>query len=347
MSTWKGISHARMTRSMSGLSGAEYKVLGTVRRLIPDGMRRKISHEEIAEKAKVSEGTVSRALRKFDGIYLHRYFLGRGRGRGYEIEMLPPPEQRSSMPQKGSPTDLSHDSLSLSVATPQTPPEKGSPTDLSILLDHAHEQHQQHAAEKQTELDPETIAELRQANAHPKVIAKIAAITPTLTPAMVRENIAQGRLREIDGSARDGIALTFGVLAVGQTVAPPKPRSELATPERPPAPTRRRQQTAHPEPINPDAYRDKPGWSVGDDPPPELPPDADDDNVFAVARRLAPAAEGQDLVVLCQRLLDGDSPDQALATMHARSERRQAALRAPRDHRELARAARVLGGRVT
>lgn len=85
--------YARMTRSMQGLSGAEFKVLAALRRLIPDGEQRKMSNAEIAAAARVGEGTVSTAMPVLEqGHFLKRHFLGRGRGRGYRIEMLTPPD---------------------------------------------------------------------------------------------------------------------------------------------------------------------------------------------------------------------------------------------------------------
>lgn len=159
MNTWKGVSHARMTRSMSALRGGEYKVLAAVRRLIPDGERRKFSQADIAKRARVSEGTVSEAMKALDGAYLRRHFLGRGRGRGYEIEVLPPPEQQLPLPfeapRKGSESDPYDRSFSSGIPTPQTPPNKGSDSDPSIFLDHAHEQ--QHAgADALTEPQPDS-----------------------------------------------------------------------------------------------------------------------------------------------------------------------------------------------
>jgi biotin operon repressor len=94
MSTWQGISHTRLTRSTESLPPAAYKVLGVLRRVIPDGQRRKMSQADIARRAKISRSTVAEAMRSLDGIYLARHYLGLGRGKGYEIEMLPLPELR-------------------------------------------------------------------------------------------------------------------------------------------------------------------------------------------------------------------------------------------------------------
>jgi hypothetical protein len=89
------ISYSRMTRSMEqSLSASEFKILAVLRRLIPDGRRRKLSNAIIARHACVSEGTVSIAIRAMDGVFLVRHALGDGRGGGFAIEMLPPPELR-------------------------------------------------------------------------------------------------------------------------------------------------------------------------------------------------------------------------------------------------------------
>lgn len=246
MSTWKGISHARMTRSMHALRGGEYKVLAAIRRLIPDGERRKISQLDIADRAGVSEGTVSAAMRSLDGAYIKRHYLGRGRGRGYEIEVLPPPEQRAgqpvSAPAKGSNSELSQRSFFSGIEEPQTPPEKTSDRDPSILMSHAHEQQQQPGghAEPADEarsgqaaqgLAPETIAALQGRKAHAKTIANIAARFPGLRPAQVEAAylIVEERSRRRPVDTVEG--LLFSILADGQMPTAPRPR-----PDPPPEP---------------------------------------------------------------------------------------------------------------
>lgn len=231
MSTWKGVSHARMTRSMSALRGGEYKVLAAVRRLIPDGARRKISQAEIAARAGVSEGTVSAAMRRLDGAYLTRHLLGRGRGAGYEIELLPPPEQAAaaglSTPPKGSNSDPCNRSFSDGVPTPQAPPEKGSDSDPSLFLDHAHEQQQQPGAQPQADnqeeapaLAAETIAALQAANAHPKLIQRVAEHNPGCTPADVARALAAAGVKP---NAHTPPGLALEALARRQEVVPPRP----------------------------------------------------------------------------------------------------------------------------
>jgi hypothetical protein len=72
------------------LSLSEFKVLAVLRRIIPDGKRRKISQANIARRAVVSESTVSRAVTAMHGVFLFRHPTDEGAG--YEIEILPPPE---------------------------------------------------------------------------------------------------------------------------------------------------------------------------------------------------------------------------------------------------------------
>jgi hypothetical protein len=84
-----------MTRSMEqSLSASEFKILAVLRRLIPDGRRRKLSNETIARHARVSEGTVSTAIRAMDGVFLVRHALGDGAHSGFAIEIVLPPELR-------------------------------------------------------------------------------------------------------------------------------------------------------------------------------------------------------------------------------------------------------------
>lgn len=246
MSTWKGISHARMTRSMQGLRGGEYKVLAAVRRLIPDGQRRKLSQALIARKAAVSEGTVSAAMKQLDGLYLKRHYLGRGRGNGYEIEMLPPTEQQLALPleapAKGSNSDPSDRSFLSGVPEPQTPPQKGSDSDPSLFYDHAHEQQQRGGPESEVadssdppQLAPETIAALKAANAHEKLIARVARDNPACTPADVAAELAAAELKAATGYSHTPPGLALEALARRQTVVPPRASSgEAAAPAKKP-----------------------------------------------------------------------------------------------------------------
>lgn len=247
MSTWKGVSHARMTRSMHTLRGGEFKVLAAIRRLIPDGERRKLSQAEIAAKAKVSEGTVSAAMKTLNDVYLKRHFLGRGRGKGYEIEMLPPPEQQLPLPldtpRKGSDHDLFDRTFSDGSGTPQTPPQKSSESDPFIFLDHAHEQQQQRggvstaADAVQTrpagQLASETIAALVAAGAHPKLIQRVATANPGCTPADVAAALAAATIKP---NAHTPPGLALECLASNQAVVLPRPRLEPSPPEEVPKP---------------------------------------------------------------------------------------------------------------
>lgn len=241
MSTWHGISHGRTTRAMErSLLPAEFKVVATLRRLIPDGQRRRLPQALIAQRAKVSEGTVSRTMRKVEGIFFRRHFLGKGRGGGYEIEALPPAEQLQlppSAPDKGSLTDPSLETFGHGVAAQQTPAEKGSVRDPSTFLHHAHEQQQQNGAsiqedgrEDSGQLAPETVAALEAANAHPKVIARIAAANPGCTPADVAAALAAAQLKP---NAHTPPGLALEALARHQAVVPPREQAPAAEPKPP------------------------------------------------------------------------------------------------------------------
>ena len=260
MSTWRGVSHARMTRSMSALRGGEYKVLAAVRRLIPDGQKRKLSQAEIAERANVSEGTVSAAMRRLDGAYIRRHWIGKGRGAGYEIEVLPPPEQQVAeglgTPAKGSISDPCNRYLSDSSPTPQTPPEKGSDSDPSLFMSHAHEQQQQTGmllpetdTGHERQLSAETVTALRAANAHPKLIERVARHNPECTPADVARALAAAGEKPTSHTP-PGLALE--ALARRQEVIPPRPPVESPPPrEKQP----RGRKTAPGEVIDPTAAR--------------------------------------------------------------------------------------------
>lgn len=322
MSTWKGINHSRMTPTMErALRPVEFKVLHVVRRMIPDGQRRKLSQAEIAKRAKVSEGTVSRAMRALaEGKFIKRYFLGKGRGNGYELEVLPPREQLQlplPAPEKTSPGDPSEESFSSGVTEPQTPPEKGSPQDRSILMSHAHEQQQRGGALEQTsetdqgagQLAPETIEALLERGVSEKTLADIAARNPGYTPADVAAVFGDAHEKP---NAHTPPGLAFWALATGQKIY--VPRATADAPERPARGKLRRddnrpmtaeeaeayfkaaaaRQAAERDAERPappvEPYRGEPPSS-----PPSSPPPPNSDPAFDPAlrgsRRLGPAAE--------------------------------------------------------
>jgi len=238
MSTWTGTSHARMTRSMRSLPGGTYKVLATLRRLIPDGARRKVSHDMISRVAQVSESTVSAAMDKLDGAFIIRHYLGKGRGNGYEIEMLPPPEQRPVASRKGSISDPSQRSFFSGITMPQEAENKGSDIDPSIIYDQDHKQQQQRASQFTQSctinasdqgvptLPEATLTALTAAGAHPKLIRRIAAAKPACTPEDVAAALA-------DATAKPGVhtppGLALECLAQNQLVV--APRAVSAAPE--------------------------------------------------------------------------------------------------------------------
>jgi hypothetical protein len=330
MSTWQGISHARMTRSMQALPGGAHKVLTTLRRLIPDGARRKISQAEIARRACVSEGTVSSAMHHLDGPYLVRHSLGRGRGRGYEIELLPPPEQRPpvalSTPSKGSISDPCDRSLTEGSPTPPEASPKGSEIDPSIFSLHAHEQQQQQTAapfpeadratgqdEQAAQLAPATVNALQAAGAHPKLIARVAANNPTATPADVATALAMATAKP---NAHTPPGLALECLALRQQVVVPRPREE-------PAP---RAATAAPPRQPPRPPAAPPATEEPDD-----PDDPDDESPLGLARRaLPPDAPTLNLVFVAQRINAGATPAAAVADLEADLTRRGLLLSPPR-----------------
>jgi hypothetical protein len=232
-----------MTRSMDGLYGCEYKVLATIRRLIPDGQRRKVSQADIARRANVSPSTVSETVRKIDRVFIRLHFVGKGRGGGYEIEVISPigplPTEPSA-PKKPSLSEDCNRSFSSGVATPQTPEEKTSLSDHSIFLDHAHEQQQTAAPStgagsdesgQADQLAPETITALAEAGAHPKLIQRVAAANPGCSPADVAAALAGAHAKP---TAHTPPGLALECLANRQPVitprliAPPRPRGRAA-----------------------------------------------------------------------------------------------------------------------
>jgi hypothetical protein len=360
-----------MTRSMQAMPGGAHKVLTTLRRLIPDGARRKIPQNEIAKKACVSEGTVSSAMRLLDGPYLIRHPLGRGRGRGYEIELLPPPEQRPpaalSTPQKGSISDPCDRSFSSGVPTPQEAAQKGSEIEPSTFSLHAHEQQQQTATppdatnepEPAAQLAPETIAALKAANADAKVIARVAANFPACTPDDVAQALARAPQKP-NSYLPPGLALHC--LSYGQEIALPRQTVSGG------------KQRAAVKAIDVSNYRSDPLYTVGDADEPseaELLTDLDEALRDEEAADLPPAAPpasspspaapppGQDLAALIAEalaLLDDAPPDtveRGRISYLIRQERRSPAqaadtLRAERERRSRpknrAQARRLTGG---
>lgn len=278
MSTWTGTSHARMTRSMRSLPGGTYKVLATLRRLIPDGARRKVSHDMISRVAQVSESTVSAAMDKLDGAFIIRHYLGKGRGNGYEIEMLPPPEQRPVTPRKGSISDPSQRSFFSGITMPQEAENKGSDIDPSIIYDQDHKQQQQRASQfTQTctinasdqgvpTLPEATLTALTAAGAHPKLIRRIAEAKPACTPEDVAAALASA-------TAKPGVhtppGLALECLAQNQLVI--APRAVSAAPEG--QPRRRRNDDDR---VTPEDFRALKAVYEQPEPDEEAAPDADE-----------------------------------------------------------------------
>jgi hypothetical protein len=91
---YEGVECARITESMESLPTAAYKLLGVLRRIIPDETRRAMTQAEIAAESGMSRGTVASALKVLDGRFIRIHSHGKGRGKGCEIEMLLPPELR-------------------------------------------------------------------------------------------------------------------------------------------------------------------------------------------------------------------------------------------------------------
>lgn len=156
---WRGVRHARMSKSMFRLPPGAFKVLAGLRCALKDGeTRTDVSQASIAELADVSEATVSRAM-----PFLHEagYIVWekadpekRGRGAGHMLTLLPPPEFGSAadpFEEKGSElqeegSDLQEEGSFLQdpqkrpspPALPmQTAAKEGSPSDPSIFLIHA------------------------------------------------------------------------------------------------------------------------------------------------------------------------------------------------------------------
>jgi biotin operon repressor len=337
VSSYQRTRHARITRSgvrvravldahAAGNGPAACAVLQAVRYLIRDGeTRHDISQADIAAIAGVSEATVSKYMPRLEAAgYFRRRRAGSGRGRGYAITMLPPHELRDAPPavEKGSLSDPFAEAPADGVGTPPEPPEKGSLSDPSIFFIHDHQQQQRAAhpdaaealpnppestpepAPAAADLPPATLAALQRVNAHPTVIARIAATCPDLTPERLQAEIAAASARP---DIERPVGLALAALANGQAVAPSRPRHRtVATPR-------------HADRVvDPNAHRGRPGYVVGDDPPPpEEEPDAIDP-VYALARRLLPDAHPLDRSYLMDRLYAGADPQTALAETHAR-----------------------------
>lgn len=316
MSKWKGISHGRMTRAMEqSLSPAEFKVLAVVRRIIPDGQRRMISQFEIARRARVSESTVSATMRKVDGIFTRRFLIGIGRGRGYEIEMIPPAEQLRmplSSPRKGSLTDPSSETSVEGIETAQTASKEGSLTDPAIFYDHNHEQQQQAAAQTGAErnagqadqLAPETIAALEKAGAHPKLIARIAANNPNCSPAQVAEALLAAEQKS-NCHTLPGLALEC--LARAQRVVVPRARAESRSDMLAPIDWAARNRAAE--------------GDMPDDAEDDLPPPRDPHAEAILLLGECPPSHAEQ-IFLAQRIFAGDSPEAAADALRTERSRR-------------------------
>jgi hypothetical protein len=104
---WRGTRHARIPRSIlaARIPKSAKECLVALRYLIPDGETKRISHDTIARRAGLSEGSVSPAMKILAGEhpnYPHIRFVTRdwqqdGHGQpGFAITMLPPPELRKT-----------------------------------------------------------------------------------------------------------------------------------------------------------------------------------------------------------------------------------------------------------
>lgn len=336
-SSYHRTRHARLTRSgvrvrsvldahAAGNGPAACAVLQAVRYLIRDGeTRHDISQADIAAIAGLSEATVSKYMPRLEAAgYFRRRRTGSGRGRGYAITMLPPHELRDvpPVPEKGSSSDPFPEPPADGVPTPPEPPEKGSLDDPSIFYIHDHQQ-QQRAAHPDAaddlpnppesapdpvplaaDLPPATRAALQRVNAHPAVIARIAVTCPDLTPERLQAEIAAASARP---DIERPVGLALAALANGQAVAPSRPRHRNSAAPR------------HADRVvDPNAHRGRPGYVVGDEPPPpEAEPD-DVDPVYALALQLLPDAHPLDRRYLMERLYAGVDPATALAETQAR-----------------------------
>ncbi len=261
MATWSRIRHARMTEATEGLPNATYKILGTLRRLIPDGQTRwDLSQADIAVAAQVSEATVSLAMPDLE----RRGFITRKRptkfvrGVGYGITMIPLPEIRhklppDGMPEKGSLSDPSqhghHEQVS-GTRTPETPSLEGSLSDPSNNI-----LHESHGQQQDTPSPCAVLTEqLTRKGAHPRVLERILS-----HPQNRERTINQFEADLAAASARRGVedpfALTLEVWAAGQRVHRPRGRK---------VPQNARSVNAQ---IDTAAYRGQSGFGVGDDLP--------------------------------------------------------------------------------
>jgi hypothetical protein len=290
-----------MTRSTQALPGGAHKILTALRRIIPDGQRRKISQAEIARVAEVSEGTVSAAMPMLAGVFLVRHFVGKGRGNGYEYELLPPhelrPVQAVAAPTKGSNPDPCNRSLTDGITAPETPHEKGTNSDPFIFSSHAHEQQQQTGSPPDQEIStpvqpdqavpeppaalaPETVAALTEAGAHPKLIARVATVNPGCTADQVAAALAAA-LCKPNAHTPPGLALEC--LANRQQVVVPRARPE---------PTEaRKKRPLDPGALTPEKIRAYIADGYGGDAPDDAPGDEESEESLlaqADAARAAP-----------------------------------------------------------
>jgi hypothetical protein len=251
-----------MTRSTEGLPQSEYKILAVLRRIIPDGETRQISQADIARRARVSEGTVSPAMRALEARgYLERErptkFV---RGSGYAITIVPLPEVRGraiprhGMHQKGSESDPTPEVQVCGFGTPQTGEFQGSNSDPSNNHDHVLHEQQQHTPPTSEKSFAEKLTEQ---GAHPRVIERILAHPQNQNVAAFLSDLAAASERR---GVEDPLALTLEVWAAGQRVRKPRGRR---VPEQP-APKAQ---------IDPARYRAAPGFGVGDDEPAEPEPE--------------------------------------------------------------------------
>src|SRR5262245_60494886 len=186
LATYKRTRHARMTRSLLRVAqalpghdngpGADV-VLKALRYMLKDGETRQLSQADIADVAGCSEGTVAKYMPRLAqaGLIERTPPAKAGRGNGYTITMLPPPELRVELPRKGSFDDPSTRSLNEGTPLPQTAPQEGSSDDPSNDLVHDHEQQQHGPPPELSEgLEDPPIKELLEAipDVHPKVVER-------------------------------------------------------------------------------------------------------------------------------------------------------------------------------
>lgn len=207
-------SHSRMTRSMEYLPLPAKAILMHLRRVIPDNETRVISQVEIARRANVGESTVSKymPLLVSDG-WVNRTAPGRGgRGNGYAITVLPPPELRPASffePLKGSRGADDADPF-LPDPDAENAGLKGSRGDPTYHIDHDQNQQQQ-----QSGFDSDLLQEF--AGDDPQVVQEVLAKNPDLTVAEFAGQLAIATERP---DVRCPRGLVFDCLRKGQRVTP-------------------------------------------------------------------------------------------------------------------------------